>query len=226
MKKKLILLLIVSAIITIIIYTFNRNEKVYYLSLGDGVAEGMTAFHVEGYSYSDYIKDELQSKKQLKKFVKGFNEKDQRVKDLILYIEKNTEITVGKETIPIQQAINKADIITLSIGSDELYTKEKITEKDIKNYASNLEILYKNISRYAQKDVLVLGLYYVMDVNTTITDKINLEIEELCQKYHFTYIDTRPIINQEDYFANLKSHYITYRGHREISKKILEELKL
>lgn len=225
MKKKILLLLIISAIITIIIYSLNRNEKIYYLSLGDGVAEGMTAFHVEGYSYSDYIKDELQSKKSLEKFIKGFNEKDQRVKDLILYIEKNAEITVGKENIPIQQAMNKADIITLSIGSDELYTKQEITEKDIKNYANNLEILYKQIKKYAQKEVIVLGLYYVMDVNTTITDKINLEIEELCQKYHFLYIDTRPIINQEDYFANLKSHYISYRGHKEISKSILEKLK-
>lgn len=225
MKKKLLLLLFISAIVTMLIYALNRNEKTYYLSLGDGVAEGMTAFHVEGYSYSDYIKDELQSRKCLDKFIKGFNEKDQRVKDLSLYIEKNTEITVGKETIPIQQAINKADIITLSIGSDELYTKEKITEKDIKNFASNLEILYKKIKKYAQNKVIVLGLYYVMDVSTMVTDKINLEIEELCKRYGFTYIDTRLIINQEDYFADLKSHYITYRGHKEISKKILEEIK-
>lgn len=225
MKKKLLLLLFISAIVTMLIYALNRNEKIYYLSLGDGVAEGMTAFHVEGYSYSDYIKDELQSRKCLDKFIKGFNEKDQRVKDLSLYIEKNTEITVGKETIPIQQAINKADIITLSIGSDELYTKEKITEKDIKNFASNLEILYKKIKKYAQNKVIVLGLYYVMDVSTMVTDKINLEIEELCKRYGFTYIDTRLIINQEDYFADLKSHYITYRGHKEISKKILEEIK-
>lgn len=225
MKKKLLLLLFISAIVTMLIYALNRNEKIYYLSLGDGVAEGMTAFHVEGYSYSDYIKDELQSRKCLDKFIKGFNEKDQRVKDLSLYIEKNTEITVGKETIPIQQAINKADIITLSIGSDELYTKEKITEKDIKNFASNLEILYKKIKKYAQNKVIVLGLYYVMDINTMVTDKINLEIEELCKRYGFTYIDTRLIINQEDYFADLKSHYITYRGHKEISKKILEEIK-
>lgn len=225
MKKKLLLLLFISAIVTMLIYALNRNEKIYYLSLGDGVAEGMTAFHVEGYSYSDYIKDELQSRKCLDKFIKGFNEKDQRVKDLSLYIEKNTEITVGKETIPIQQAINKADIITLSIGSDELYTKEKITEKDIKNFASNLEVLYKKIKKYAQNKVIVLGLYYVMDVSTMVTDKINLEIEELCKRYGFTYIDTRPIINQEDYFADLKSHYITYRGHKEISKKILEEIK-
>lgn len=225
MKKKLLLLLFISAIVTMLIYALNRNEKIYYLSLGDGVAEGMTAFHVEGYSYSDYIKDELQSRKCLDKFIKGFNEKDQRVKDLSLYIEKNTEITVGKETIPIQQAINKADIITLSIGSDELYTKEKITEKDIKNFASNLEVLYKKIKKYAQNKVIVLGLYYVMDVSTMVTDKINLEIEELCKRYGFTYIDTRLIINQEDYFADLKSHYITYRGHKEISKKILEEIK-
>lgn len=225
MKKKLLLLLFISAIVTMLIYALNRNEKIYYLSLGDGVAEGMTAFHVEGYSYSDYIKDELQSRKCLDKFIKGFNEKDQRVKDLSLYIEKNTEITVGKETIPIQQAINKADIITLSIGSDELYTKEKITEKDIQNFASNLEILYKKIKKYAQNKVIVLGLYYVMDVSTMVTDKINLEIEELCKRYGFTYIDTRLIINQEDYFADLKSHYITYRGHKEISKKILEEIK-
>lgn len=225
MKKKLLLLLFISAIVTMLIYALNRNEKIYYLSLGDGVAEGMTAFHVEGYSYSDYIKDELQSRKCLDKFIKGFNEKDQRVKDLSLYIEKNTEITVGKETIPIQQAINKADIITLSIGSDELYTKEKITEKDIKNFASNLEILYKKIKKYAQNKVIILGLYYVMDVSTMVTDKINLEIEELCKRYGFTYIDTRLIINQEDYFADLKSHYITYRGHKEISKKILEEIK-
>lgn len=225
MKKKLLLLLFISAIVTMLIYALNRNEKIYYLSLGDGVAEGMTAFHVEGYSYSDYIKDELQSRKCLDKFIKGFNEKDQRVKDLSLYIEKNTEITVGKETIPIQQAINKADIITLSIGSDELYTKEKITEKDIQNFASNLEILYKKIKKYAQNKVIVLGLYYVMDVSTMVTDKINLEIEELCKRYGFTYIDTRSIINQEDYFADLKSHYITYRGHKEISKKILEKIK-
>ena len=46
MKKKLIIITILGALITIIIYNFTIDNRLKLLALGDGLANGMTAYNV------------------------------------------------------------------------------------------------------------------------------------------------------------------------------------
>lgn len=63
MKRKILLILILGVVITYVIYNLNFQNKIYFVSLGDGLATGMTAYNIEGYNYNDYIKEELEKKK-------------------------------------------------------------------------------------------------------------------------------------------------------------------
>ena len=76
MKKKLIIITILGALITIIIYNFTIDNRLKLLALGDGLANGMTAYNVSGYSYNDYIKDEFKNINQLYNYNNIFTKKD------------------------------------------------------------------------------------------------------------------------------------------------------
>ena len=68
MKK--IILIILTIIISIMIYTFTYNKNIDYLALGDGIAKGKTYYYTTGYGYSDYISKYLEENKSLKSFNK------------------------------------------------------------------------------------------------------------------------------------------------------------
>ena len=46
-------------VLLIVIYITNKDTKVYYVSLGDGISRGINENDIEGYGYSDYVKDYL-----------------------------------------------------------------------------------------------------------------------------------------------------------------------
>lgn len=224
MKKKILLLLLVSTVITIGIYLLFQDKKVYYVALGDGVAKGMTAFSVKGYSYNDYIKDELENAHDLEKYLDAFTEADLRVKDLNLLIEKNHEMIVGEKSIPIQQALAKADVITLQIGMDEIAAKEKVTTKDLKTYQKELEKTFRYLKRYANNTVIIIGFYYNNVISNKVVDTINQYLEELSIQNKYRFINPTDILQGDEYFFTPKSHYITYKGHRVLADEIRKYL--
>ena len=63
--KKHIKLLVLACSLSLVFVIYNifkeNNNKIYYIALGDSIAEGMNPYGNIGYSYSDYIKDYLVS---------------------------------------------------------------------------------------------------------------------------------------------------------------------
>ena len=66
-------------VLLIVIYITNKDTKVYYVSLGDGISRGINENDIEGYGYSDYVKDYLNSNKILKEYNKTFTSNDFQV---------------------------------------------------------------------------------------------------------------------------------------------------
>ena len=52
MKKKLTIIIIIGIILAFLIYKLTINKKIDLLAIGDGFANGMTAFNINGYSYN------------------------------------------------------------------------------------------------------------------------------------------------------------------------------
>ena len=139
MKKKLILITLLGGILSIIIYFFTQNNEITIMSIGDGLSSGETPYGIEGYSFNDYLKEDYITKHKLNHYIE-YASSNKTIKELIYEIKDNKEVTLKNEKIEIKQAINKADILTIAIGMDELASK-KITNQIKNEYLHDLEEL-------------------------------------------------------------------------------------
>ena len=102
------------------------DKKIYYLSLGDSLAAGQTPNNTIAESYGDYVADYIKDKEKLEFYTKGFAKSGYRSIDLLNDLKSNKEITVNDKKITLKHALIKADIVTLSIGSNDLFYKLNI----------------------------------------------------------------------------------------------------
>ena len=116
MKWKALIFLALTFLIVFIIYLTTLDRKVYYLNLGDEIAGGDS-------NYGEWIKDYFKSKGKLEKYVSEFIEEDYRTTDLIHAIEDNRKVYSNGMNITLKNALIKADLVTLSIGSNDIYYK-------------------------------------------------------------------------------------------------------
>ena len=137
--KRVLVLLIM--ILVVVIYLTNKDTKIYYVSLGDGLGRGMNANDKIGYGYSDYIKEYLEDIDKLEFYTKQFSDKDKRTTDIINNINDNIEIIEDSKPLTIKKALMHADIITLSTGLNELLYKlqnENLDSYQMYKYIDNL----------------------------------------------------------------------------------------
>jgi len=221
MKKKIIIIIIIGIILSVLIYYITLNNKLKLLALGDGLASGMTAYNVNGYSYNDYLKDYFKNKNNLQYYNNTFTEANIEIADLIQKIKSNySKIINGKETT-IQQSISKANVIIIGIGMDELATKSlnnKLTKKDVKNYLNNLKRLLTLIKKYNHDKVIVLGIYDAYHIKNV--ELINKEIKKITKTNNYDFVDISKVINSNEYYFNDTSYYLNYKGHKKINEEL------
>ena len=108
MKKILIIGVIILSIF--IIYLTTLDKKVYYLVLGDEISLGLTSNNKYEKNYTEYIKEYLEEKNILEKYINEYTTQNYRITDIINDINNNKEIEDTKQTL--KNALIKADGIT------------------------------------------------------------------------------------------------------------------
>lgn len=225
MKKKIIFIILIGIIITFIIYNQNKNQDIYFMTLGDGLSTGMTAYNVEGYSYNDYIRDYLESEQKLEKYITGFSKTNQTVENLITSIENNYQLE--ETNLPIQQALAKSELITIGIGMDELANislKTNIPTKEIEDYKKDMDHLLKLIRNFNDKKIYLLSLYKGYNISEEELNDMNSFLKQISEKYHLNYIDIQNINENPQYFLLNNSYYLNYKGHNEIANRIISTI--
>lgn len=226
MKKKILLIILGGILITFFIYHKNENHKIYLVTLGDGLATGMTAYNVEGYSYNDYIRDYLESEHKLEKYISGFSKTNQSIENLITSIENNYQLE--EMNLPIQQSFSKAKIITIGIGLDELANislKTNIPTKEIEDYKKDMEHLLKLIRNFNDNQIYLLGLYKAYNITENELLNINQHLKYIAEKYNATFINIEDLIQNPNYFLLNNSYYLNYKGHKEIASRMIATMK-
>lgn len=61
-KYKLLIILLISAFLTYLIYFFNKSEKINLVAIGDGISSDETSFNIDDISYNDYLKEYFENK--------------------------------------------------------------------------------------------------------------------------------------------------------------------
>ncbi len=243
MRKKLILTIIIAMCITVMIYYTKKENEIYYLALGDGITLGETPYNTFGYSYSDYIKEYLEEENILKFYTKNFAEEDMRIEDLVNQFESDKEIIINNKSISINEAINKANLVTITIGSTDLYYKLKINNNylqsteyktminDVDQIFVKMDEAIKYLKNIYKKDLYILGFYnpitndnYInSSILTDIFEYTNKKFIKLSKKHDFIFIEVNSIINKnKELIPNPKSVHLNYRGYRLIGEHITD----
>ena len=118
--------------IVFLIYYFNASKKVYYVSIGDYLSYGINNFENLGNGYSDNLRKKYSN--NLGKYINYSSIDDYRVMDLINDINYNKEVIYKNKKYKLQNLLIKANIITISIGMNDLiYKKSTLIWEDKNN---------------------------------------------------------------------------------------------
>lgn len=233
MKKILITGLIILCVF--LIYLCNLDKKVYYLALGDSLASGEGAYgkKIKGYSY--YVKEYLKNKNLLETYVDEYAQNGYRTADLINAIKDNQKVKVFDKEITLQNALIKADLVTVSIGANDILnkvnTEEPIDYNQVYNYidglANDLEKLLDLMRQYCKEDIVLVGYYnpypYLNDKKTDeIFSYLNKKYEEVCEDYNIIYIQIDMLFKENPGFLpNENDIHPSQEGYKAISGEII-----
>ena len=217
MKKKIILTILLGAVITYFIYQKFYHEETNIVTLGDSISLGMTPYNVEGYSFNDYLKD-IYDNNNLEEYITEFSSINETTETLLLKIQNN--YTLESTNLQIQQAIAKANILTLSLGIDELSSKSIIKTKDMEGYIKNMEKIIKLLRIYNDKSIFLIGLYPTNKLKKDKIRDINNKLKEISHENNIIFIDIESISDNQEYFFEKDYYHLNYKGHRYISNLI------
>ena len=207
-----------------LIYSLTNNNNLNYLTLGDSLSKGVTPYFANGYRYSNYIVDYLKKNNKLNSYNDNFTSADYRITDLINMININYE----SNNQTINQAIHSADIITISVGMQELYYKINTNDTNIYTYIDKMledtEHLFTLIRKNNNKRIYMLGYYNTKNTNQDLFNYANIKLKEIWKKHKITYIDTQSIFYKNTtYFENPNSFNPNLQGYYKIYEKIVEK---
>ncbi len=230
MKLKKIFVVAVLLLSVFLIYLTTMDKKVYYLALGDSIALGD-----RNTNYPTLVSQYLKEKNLLEEYRYQFMEDDMRITDLIRNIDDNKKVMINGKEKTIKNALIKADLVTLSIGNEELFYKIK-TEKpsSLYNYIDemmeDMDHLLELIREYCKEDVFIIG--YMNPFSNKMNEYIkyaNKKLETLSKKYDILYIDIEKVMSQE----TLNELGLTSIGQKKVAeilsplidKKIIQDEK-
>ena len=236
MKKKILVMFFLALVITFAIYKFTFKDRKIYLALGDALAKGNTPFDSYNLSYVDYLEAYLN--KDTKKYIvnKDFIDEDLRIKDLTEEI-KNSNIR--KSSLP--ETIKNASIITISIGSEELFSKlrsnydikDKNNYKYIDSMYSDLSTLLKEIRKITDKPIYVIGYYNPLPITSENEAKIkdffnllNNKLKMLEKNKNIYHIEIfNGLFNEKMLLPNLNNAFPTLEGYKYIANQIIKKIE-
>ena len=235
MKK--ILLFSTIILIIFIIYLCNIDNKVYYLAVGDSLATGQ-ALNKNTKGYPDIIKNYLQKKQILETYIDEFAQNGYRTTDLINDIENNKKQKIKNKEISLEHALIKADLVTISIGANDILNKINIEEpldyNEIYNYIDDLTIdldkLLKLIRQYCKEDIILVGYYnpypYLDNKNTNkIFDYLNKKYKKISNKYNISYIEISDIFKENpNFLPNANDIHPSKEGYEAIAQEIIKTI--
>lgn len=232
MKK--ILTIIIIALSVFLIYLGFKDKDIYYLSLGDSLANGMNTYGTNDYGYTDYVTDFLKKEEKLDNFV-NLAKNNNRSIDIIKEIEENIKVNVDGKEKTLQNALIKADVVTISIGMNDLFSNITFNNdfgiNDLYNkfdeVAADIEELFKLIREYCKEEVMYIGIYNYLGEEelNEFFDYANAKMKKIAESYNIKYIDIYEDFKNTIYFDSANAYFPNKQGYELISQKIIAVIK-
>lgn len=240
-RYKLLIGFIITGIILITIFFMTRDKQIYYLSLGDSLAAGQTPNNTIEESYGDYVAEYLKDKEVLEFYTKKFSKSGYRSIDLLNDLNNNKKIKVDGKKITIKHALIKADIVTVSIGSNDLFYKLNVGNEfdmnefdDIYTYVdeaiSDVDKLLYELRKSCKEQIMVFGFYnpftnFSSSLANTVEPVIvyaNEKMKNLVKKYDMTYVDIHDMfLANDNYLPSKLEIHPTKDGYKAMAKSVI-----
>lgn len=127
-----------------------------------------------------------------------FVSNDYRVIDLLRIMKYNEEILVNNQLVSIHQQLKNADVLIISIGRDEIFSKLNDTTKNkyayLNKFIYNLEELFLMINRYNYEQIFFIG--YNNDTEKKDNDffqYLNVRIKKIAKENKVCFIDLKKL---------------------------------
>ena len=198
MKKLIIIFLIFFSIFYI--YLLTCDEKIYYLSISNNYNSN---------DFSNIIAKKLKRNNLLEIHVNEFSNNNNRITDYIDMIDDNKYIIKNNKKIHFKNALIKADIITLSLGTKDFITNYGDSTEKVLTIRNNIETLIKKIREYSKEDIYFISIYSEY-VDSKYIDKLNNDIKSICSDNKIKFIN-----------INNNYNYITENNNKLISKYVI-----
>lgn len=217
MKIKTLLITGIIIIFVFLIYLSTIDTKVYYLNLSD-------SYSSEEPNYSSFFNDYLKENKKLEKYISEFNINDYRITDLTRMIEDNKKIKINDSEQTIKNALIKADLLTFSIGMNDInYKIGNASINELYDYSDEIlkdaEILFIILREYCKEDIIMLNYYNIYDSEyDEIFNYINSKLDEIASEYNIKVIDLNNIVSNK----SIKNKNISLKEHEIIFNKLVD----
>ena len=235
---------------------FAATLKVDYLALGDSLAAGINDQNVLTDGYADYLADELEKMGVLQSFNKGFAypgfKTTNILSDLAADITKPivSEVTDGKpvekESIAISEAIKEAELITLSVGANDVLANltrnaDGTFTFDTVQVLASLEETAKNVAAIVttiktinpNAKVVVMGYYNPFPTVTTmkfqldyLVNSLDTAIAKVVTGLGATFVDVKADIekNAASYLPNPNNIHLSAAGYQAVAAAMVKVL--
>lgn len=153
------------------------GEKINYLALGDSLAAGMDENSGIGLGYTDFLATTLTDMGVLDFYTNDFAVPGYKTIDVLADITGNTKITIdGKGEVALQQAIKDADLITLTMGANDIFAH-------ISKDATTGEFLFNQQAVFAE--IQQIGKNYTTFINEVV--KLNPDAQVFVMGYYNSF---------------------------------------
>lgn len=233
---------IITGIILICIFIATNDKKIYYLSLGDSLAAGQTPYNTIDKSYGDYVSEYLKDRKLLEFYTKKFSKSGYRSIDLLNDLNNNKKIKVEGKNITLKHALIKADVVTLSIGSNDLFYKLNLGNEfnldefeDLYTYVDesfkDIDKLLYELRKSCKEQIMVFGFYnpftsFSSNLSNMVEPIIiyaNGKMQGLTKKYNMTYIDIHDkFLANDSYLPSKFEIHPTKDGYKAMAKSVIK----
>lgn len=196
MKVKITMFILLIILFIFLIYASNKDNKIYYVNIDA----------TNNMNYNRKIYKTLKRTKKLEKYINSFSKKDLRTTDLIYDIQTNKKI----KNQTIQNALIKADILTLNIGVNDInykigHTSDTELYKYTDEVLKDIEKLFKLLRIYTKEKIYVIGYYNNSGVNyDDYFLYTNSRLKKISKKYNIEYVDP----NKNIYNLVIKNEYL------------------
>lgn len=236
MKHIKLIFTILTVVLIYLIYILTPTNHITYLALGDSFALGENPYGEISYGYSDYLANYLDKNYKLELYTKKFASIDARIKDIYQDILLNKKVYINERTIGLKSSLREADIITLSIGANDLINQvnkyneillEKKEREILTGIAESLEELLEELKKYNKK-IIVIGYYNLYpkeEKYRLLFEKLDIKYQKVCTKKEITYISLYQDFQTEKYLPNPLDIHPSIEGYDYIYKKILANIE-